>query len=135
MNKHLGPRLVLLLGWVLGILLPLYSFRRFSPTYQAAFDWVFPTDASHVLMHTFLYAVLANLLASFLAQIIRSSRRALAGALVGVAIVAALQEAVQMGCEHVPLGPDEIFDLGVDFNGGVLGILLHRWISRRQTQA
>ncbi|MBI3987763.1 MAG: hypothetical protein HY343_12630 [Lentisphaerae bacterium] len=120
-----------LVGWILGILLPLYSARRFSPSYRVAFDQVFHTDASHVLMHTFLYAVLACLIAAWLVPVVRSDRRLIAGVLAGVAVVAMLQEAIQMVCEHVRLGSDELFDFFVDVNGGLLGFLIFfRWRQR-----
>lgn len=48
-----------------------------------------------------------------------------------VAVVAALQEAIQMTCEHVALGPDEIFDFCVDLNGALLGLVLFMWLARR----
>lgn len=124
--KPLGAtlRVFLLLGWMFGILLPLASFRRFSPSYRAAFDWVFHTEASHVLMHTFLYAVLACLFAWLFCQSIRSPGRLVAIVLFAVAVVAALQETIQMIAEHVPLSSDELFDFFVDLNGGALGLLL-----------
>jgi hypothetical protein len=58
--------------------------------------------------------------------------RLLVCVLPGVAIVAGLQEAIQMICEHVALGGDEVFDFFVDLNGGFLGTMLFVWISRRR---
>ena len=128
-------RVILLLGWALGILLPLFSLTRFSPAYRAAFDWVFHTHASHVLMHTFLYAVLAGLLFSLLRRPGRSAGRVFVCALAVVAAVAVLQEAIQMTCEHVAFGSDEIFDFFVDLNGGLLGSMLFLLPSRRRMKA
>jgi Na+/glutamate symporter len=135
MKKTAAMPVVLLLGWVLGILLPMHAFRRFSPSYRTAFDWVFRTHASHVLMHTFLYAVLACLLASFLRRSGSSSGRVFAWTLAAVAAVAALQEAIQMVCGHVALGSDEMFDFFVDLNGGLLGTMLFAWRSRRRMRS
>lgn len=132
MKKHgTALRIIILFGWVLGILLPLYSFRRLSPSYQAAFDWVFHTHASHVLMHTFLYAVLACLLSSFVPRSVCRTRQMFFCVLAGVAVIAAFQEAIQMISEQVRLGSDEIFDFFVDLNGGMLGTLLVLKASRR----
>ena len=126
---------MLLFGWMLGILLPFYSFRRFSPEYQVAFDAVFHTHASHVLMHTFLYAVLACLIAGVLPQVLRRSRRVLFPVvLLGIALLAGLQEAIQMASEQVPLGADEIFDFCVDMNGGLLGVALSSLTASRQSK-
>jgi FlaA1/EpsC-like NDP-sugar epimerase len=134
MKKHsMAVRIVFLLAWVLGILLPLYSFRRLSPTYRAAFGWVFHTHASHVLMHTFLYAVLAYLLASFIPRSVCRTRQMFFCVLAGVAVIAASQEAIQMMSEQVHLGSDEIFDFFVDLNGGMLGALLFLKCSRHKS--
>ena len=134
-NRRIALRIILLLLWIAGILLPLYSFRRFSARYRAAFDWVFQSHASHVLMHTFLYAVLACLLVSTLSATLRRHHWAAAvSAIVGVAVVAVLQEAIQMQCESVMLGPDEIFDVFVDLNGGALGVLLWLRFTGRRTK-
>ncbi len=51
MKKNRLLRSLILCGWILGILLPMYSLRRLSPSFQSLFDWVFQTHASHVLMH------------------------------------------------------------------------------------
>lgn len=123
-------RITLLLGWILGVLLPLYSFRRFSTSYGLAFDWVFHTHASHVLMHTFLYAVLAALLASWVPRPACRPSRLLWIVLILIAMVAVCQEAIQMAPEGITLGADEVFDLVVDLNGGLLGTLLFLKLSR-----
>lgn len=112
------------LAWIFFILFPFYSIRRFSANYQVAFDWVFHTHASHVLMHTFLYAVLGWFLCALFFRPMRSVGRLLFFVLLAVAMVAGLQEAIQMICERVTLGGDEIFDFFVDLNGGILGIML-----------
>lgn len=115
---------ILLAAWVFGILAPLFSLRRFSARYREVFDWIFHTHTSHVLMHTFLYAVLAFILCSLLSRPARSATRLIIPVLLGIAVVAGLQEAIQMLCEHLVPGADEIFDFFVDLNGGLLGILL-----------
>ena len=134
-DQRIALRIALLLLWIAGILLPLYSFRRFSARYRAAFDWVFQSHASHVLMHTFLYAVMACLLVSTLSALLRRHHWAIiASAIAGVTVIAILQEAIQMQCERVVLGSDEIFDIFVDLNGGALGVLLWLRFTRRRTK-
>ncbi len=128
-------RVALVLAWVFGILIPLYSFRRFSTSYQAAFDWVFHTHASHVLMHTFLYGVLGCLLCSLAARSTLSAGRQFVLVLFGVAIVGVLQEAIQTRSEHVVLGRHEVFDLFVDLNGGLLGTLLFMRTARQKRKS
>jgi hypothetical protein len=117
-------RIVLLFGWIFGILLPLASFRRFSSSYRAAFDWVFNTEASHVLMHTFLYAVLAFLVACVLPRTARTRGRVAVLALASVGIVALSQETIQIACEQSHLEFHEVFDWLVDANAGLLGAMI-----------
>jgi VanZ family protein len=70
-------------------------------------------------MHTFLYTVLALILC------VVSRSISVVRVLVIVLIVAIAQESFQMICESVPLGADEIFDMAVDLNGGLLGVGLY----------
>ena len=125
-------RLILLLGWVVGILVPLYSLRQMSPPFQALFDWAFQSHVSHVLMHAFLYAVLAVLLAILCAPFFISPRRLCASVMIGVALVAVAQEGIQVSAEQIEVGKDEVFDVYVDLNGGLLGLLLYRTSARRR---
>ncbi|MFT7489914.1 MAG: hypothetical protein ACI9OU_002321 [Candidatus Promineifilaceae bacterium] len=118
--------LILLLGWITGILVPLYSLRQMSPLFEALFDWAFQSHVSHVLMHAVLYAVLAVLLAMLCAPFCISPRRLSASVMIGVALVAAAQESIQVSAEHLQLGADEVFDFFVDLNGGLLGLHLFR---------
>ena len=115
----------LLLAWVTGILFPMYSVTRVDPACRGAFDWVFHTEASHVIMHTFLYGMLATLLYAVMPKRIGASALPLAASVMaGIIAVAMLQEAIQMVCTRSPLGPDEFFDLFVDINGAILGLML-----------
>ena len=134
MNTRLSRNVVLFIAWTFGILVPLYSVSRSLPAGRSAFDWVFQTDASHVLMHTFLYAVLAGLLVPILRVFMLSTGRMIACALATVAVVAVSQEGIQMLCEHIALGSDEIFDFFVDLNAGMLGIMTQIRVSRRRTE-
>ena len=125
-------KVLILFGWLVGILLPMYSFRSLSPEYREVFDRVFRTQAAHVLMHLFLYAVLACLVASFLPASVRRSRgRTVVVTLLAVGVVGILQEVIQMRAKAGMPGADEFFDLGVDLAGGLLGIAaflsVRRW--------
>ena len=124
-------RLILLLGWITGILVPLYSLRQMSPSFQAFFDWAFQSHFSHVLMHAFLYAVLAVLLAILCAPFHTSPRRLCAFVMIGVVLVAVAQEGIQVSAEQIRRGADEVFDIFVDLNGGLLGLMLYRANARR----
>jgi len=125
-KQRIVLRITLLFGWIIGILLPMYSYRQLSPSYRDAFDWVFQTHASHVLMHTFLYVVLAWLIASFIPRSVCRTRQIFFYVLSGIALIAASQEAIQMISAQAHFGSDEIFDFFVDLNGGLLGTLLYR---------
>ena len=96
LRKSRVLRFVLLLGWVLGILLPAYSFSRFSSTYRGVFDGVFRTNASHIIMHTFLYSVLGYLLASIFFLPSRPGKKTIPAVLAIVATVAVFQEGIQV---------------------------------------
>lgn len=132
MKNNMATRIILLLGWIFGILLPLASLRRFSTSCRVAFDRVFDAEASHVLMHTFLYAILAYLIASLVPRRV-SAWRVVPLALIAVGIVAVVQETIQMACEQVPINIDTIFDWCVDINGGLLGAMIFLRLSRRLT--
>ena len=124
-------RCILLTGWVLGILLPLASFRRFSPSFRAAFDRIFCTEASHVLMHTFLYGILVFLIASVLLRPTLSLKLVAIAAFLVMGVIAFSQEAIQMLCEHSNFGSHELFDWLVDANAGLLGAMIFIRLARR----
>lgn len=58
-KKSTTLRVLILIGWIFGILFPFASLQRFSNSYRTRFQWAFHTEISHILMHTFMYAVLA----------------------------------------------------------------------------
>ncbi len=133
-NRATTWKILLLAGWLAGILLPLYSMRRFSSSYRTAFDFVFHTHASHVITHTFLYAALACIVASLIPAALRKARPRFFIVIAIIAVVAALQESIQMLSESVSLGSDEIFDFFVDLNGGTLGAMLYLSVARRRNK-
>ena len=133
-GRQTASRVLTGLAWIAGILFPFYSLRRFSADYGATFDWMFHTHASHVLMHAFLYTVMAWLLASFVpCRLWKRQALAIASVLAGILTIAISQEVIQMTCERVSLGTDEVFDIVVDLTGGLLGTMMYckaRWHCR-----
>ena len=127
-KPHRGLLLACLAAWIAGVLFPMRAATRAHAGCGRMFDWLFHTHASHVLMHTFLYAVLAGLLTSFWSGRTRSFGHLCARVLPVVAVVAGLQEALQAIFARTAPGGDAIFDVLVDLNGGLLGVLLGvRW--------
>jgi len=123
---------VLLLFWVVGILFPFAWLSRYSASYQAVFDYIFGSTAAHVLMHTFLFGVLAYLLGVYFVGERPTRRKQLSLLLAAVVGVAVLQEGFQLLVQARFPGWPELFDLGVDIGGAILGMLAFRlWQEHR----
>lgn len=118
-------RLIMLL-WLLGILLPMAWFTRFSAMYSRLFQSVFSPLWMHVLTHAFLFAVLAYLLASFVTpRMSLVTRKHVTLVILALVLVVALtQEGLQLLYKSRPPGLDELFDLGVDLVGASVGMLV-----------
>lgn len=115
-------RLLFLAFWVAGIVFPMAWFTRFSGAFDRAFTVLFTPVWTHVVMHAFLFAVLAW----WLTRIVPSPPLAVVLGL--VMVVALLQEGAQRLYTGQTPGADEVFDLMVDFMGGVVGVALgKRW--------
>ena len=132
LKKNRPYRILVLLAWILGILVPFYSVSGVYAPFRAAVDRVFQTQTSHVIMHMFLYAVLTALIMSLLFSERLSTFQILLFALAGTALIAIFQEAFQMLSEGVALGADEFFDFFVDLSGGALGAMLYLLVSRQK---
>ena len=124
-------RCLLILLWVLGILFPMAFLGRSWPAFGRVFDLLFAPDWVHVVMHAFLYLVLGILLATwrrpagvpaFLLQVVL------------VLLVGVFHEALQcLTAGRWPGWGPELFDLGIDLSGGVLGIGLGIfWLNHRR---
>lgn len=113
----------LLAAWTVGVVLPLRSFRAYSPTFRAVFDWVFQTHAATITMHAFLYAVLGAILFGVVRRPAREDRHAIGAAWLAAACVAVVQEGLQLWCKGVRPGADEAFDCAVNLAGALAGIL------------
>ncbi len=117
-------RHIVALLWVVGILLPMGWFTRFSSRYAQVFNLLFASLWAHVLMHAFLFAVLGFLAARMLRRNHASRWGLMLGALGVVLVVACLQEGVQLLYKARALGPDEVLDIAVDSVAGCLGVAI-----------
>ncbi len=125
-------RYFILLAWLLGILLPMAWFGRFSESYQQVFNTIFSPPWMHVVTHALLFAVLAYLLASIVSAVAggQSNGRVIVvmAVVFGAALlIALLQEVIQLGYKGRPFGYAEGFDLGVDMIGVCLGLAFFLW--------
>ncbi len=116
-------RLLITILWIVGILFPMHAVRRVNSSFKDTFDLIFATHTSHVVMHALLYAVLAYLLLNTFRQ--SMGLRARVGlTLISALCIAGLQEAVQVMTAGISFGHDEMFDLGVDALGALLGLMI-----------
>lgn len=118
-------RLIILL-WLLGILLPMAWFTRFSVMYSRLFQSVFSPLWMHIRTHAFLFAVLAYLLASFVTtRMSLVTRKRVTLVILALVLVTALtQEGFQLLYKSRSPDMDELFDLGVDLVGANVGVLV-----------
>lgn len=130
-------RRYLLLGfWIIGIIFPMIWLTGFSPTFARLFDTLFEPAWVHVVMHTLLFGVLAYLVLLFLPQKSTVPLRWHTVVLVigVVLLVAFLQESFQLLYMGRMPGADELFDLGVDLSGGLLGLMIGWHFTQRIRQ-
>ena len=115
MKRHL-----FLILWILGILTPMAWLVRPSPVAYRLFNTLFSPVWMHIVMHILLFAVLGALLmqrqSGTLARRIGFTMALVLGA-------AILQEGFQLLSRQAVLHPDNLFDIGVDMLGGLLGVL------------
>jgi len=129
-------RYFILLAWLLGILLPMAWFGRFSETYRQVFNTIFGPPWMHVVTHALLFAVLAYLLASIVSTMFGnlSTAQVMAVVLAAAMLVAVLQEFVQLWYKGRLFGYAEVFDLGVDMLGVCAGLVVFGWRQWRQLE-
>jgi len=127
-------RYFILLAWLLGILLPMAWFGRFSESYQQVFNTIFGPPWMHVVTHALLFAVLAYLLASIVSSmvggqpIVGVKAIVLTTVVLAVAVlIALLQEIFQLWYKGRLFGYAEVFDLGVDVMGVCAGLAFFWW--------
>ena len=124
----------ILLAWLVGILLPMAWFVRFSESYQRAFSFIFGPPWMHVVTHAVLFAVLSYLLAVIVSRMAGGQPNGRAMAIIKMVavfilalLIALLQEVIQLGYKGRPFGYAEGFDLAVDMAGVCLGLALFWW--------
>lgn len=114
----------LLLLWLLGILAPMAWLVRFIPGYDQLFNFVFGPAWMHWISHALLFAVLSFLLLSLLVPKGRWRWERVALVFALILLVAWSQERIQLWYKARAWGGDEWFDLGVDFIGAMVGLLV-----------
>ena len=111
--------IVFLVVWVIGILFPMAWASGSWPVMSLWFERIFSPPWMHVVMHAGLYAVLAVMGVMLAHQF----GRPLYFSLLGVVLIGTLQEVIQTALAGRAIGGGELFDLGVDLSGGLLGFL------------
>ena len=113
-------RNLLLILWILGILMPMAWLLRPSPMAYRLFNTLFSPVWMHIVMHTLLFAVLGALLVQRLSGTLARRIGFTLALVLGAAI---LQEGFQLLSRQSVLHPDNLFDIGVDMLGGLLGAM------------
>ena len=113
-------RNLFLILWTLGILMPMAWLVRPSPMAYRLFNTLFSPAWMHIVMHTLLFAVLGALLMQRLSG---TFARRIGFTLALVLGAAILQEGFQLLSRQSVLHPDNLFDIGVDMLGGLLGAM------------
>ncbi len=114
-------RNLFLILWILGILMPMAWLVRPSPMAYRLFNTLFSPAWMHIVMHTLLFAVLGALLIQRLSG---TFARRIGFTLALVLGAAILQEGFQLLSRQSVLHPDNLFDIGVDMLGGLLGAMV-----------
>lgn len=114
-------RNLFLILWILGILMPMAWLVRPSPMAYRLFNTLFSPAWMHIVMHTLLFAVLGALLMQRLSG---TFARRIGFTLALVLGAAILQEGFQLLSRQSVLHPDNLFDIGVDMLGGLLGAMV-----------
>jgi glycopeptide antibiotics resistance protein len=110
---------IILLFWIVMIVFPIAGLGWLYPGLLVRFNTVLRSNAAHVVMHAALFAGLALLL--MVAFNMKPGRRAMAASILVVLVVAVLQEWLQALTQGFFPLLGALYDLGVDFLGGVVG--------------
>ena len=124
-------RNLFLVFWIVGILMPMAWLVRPSPVAYRIFNTLFSPAWMHILMHSLLFAVLGALLMQRLSG---TPARRVGLTLILVLAAAILQESFQLLSRQSVLHPDNLFDIGVDMLGGLLGVLAVLAVRKRATE-
>jgi len=110
---------IILLIWIVLAIFPIAALDRLYPGSLVRFNTFFRSNATHVVMHAVLFAGLVIILLA--AFNMRPGRQAITVSFLAILIVAVLQEWLQaLSQGFFPLF-GALYDLGVDFLGGVVG--------------
>ncbi|MDE0197742.1 MAG: hypothetical protein OXK78_06085 [Caldilineaceae bacterium] len=124
-------RNLFLVFWIIGILMPMAWLVRPSPLAYRIFNTLFSPAWMHILMHGLLFAVLGALL---MPRLSGTPARRVGLTLTLVLAAAILQEGFQLLSRQSVLHPDNLFDIGVDMLGGLLGVLAVLTVRKRATE-
>jgi hypothetical protein len=122
---------VLLFLFVLAIIFPMNWLREESAFLRTRLDSWFAPEWMHVIGHLALFSLLVFLILRVFHLPV--DLRTLIVLLGVVLVVGSIQELLQLPTKGRAFGWPEIFDLGVDLIGGMLGIffsLAYRWQRR-----
>lgn len=121
---------ILLIVLLLGILFPFAATARGSGGYAAAFNRVFDSLASHILMHAALFAALSWLAMSFFPR--KTPGQKFLISLACVLAVALAQETIQAVSVHYFGLWGILSDLGVDIGAGMIPPLINLAIQKKR---
>ena len=110
---------ITLLVWIAMIIFPLAGLGWLYPGLLVRFNTLFRSHAAHVLMHAALFAGLVVLLLA--AFNMKPGLRAMAVSCLAILVVAGLQEWLQTLSQGFFPVLGTLYDLAVDFLGGVVG--------------
>lgn len=119
----MDKRIVFLLLWLTGMLVPLEWLTDAFPLVRRGLDFFVGTELAHVIGHIVLFGGLVVL---FLYLFNLPQTRGIA-VLLGLCVLAVGlgQEFLQLQVKGRMFGWPEIFDLGVDLAGGTIGWLVY----------
>jgi hypothetical protein len=124
----MDKRKILLVFWLVGMLVPLNWVERLVYAFRRGVRILAGSEPAHVVGHLILFSGLVILLL-YLFQLPLSRRTAVL--LVMMVLVVGLgQEFLQLQVKNRSFSWPEVFDLGVDLTGGVLGWLAYRYYLR-----
>ena len=127
-NAGMDKRKIFLVLWLVGMLFPLNLIWKLSEYILQAINALVQSELSHVVGHTILFGGLVILLL-YIFDLPLTRRTAVLMAL-NVLAVGLLQEFFQLQFKARGFGWPEIFDLGVDLVGGVLGWVVYCYYQR-----
>jgi hypothetical protein len=129
-SKAKMKKTIFLVILLLGILFPFAAMTRFSDVYATGFNFMFKTQAAHIVMHSLLYAALAWLVMSLLP--VPFCRKKYLFCLGLVLLVAILQEGIQSLSVSYFGVRDSLFDIGVDLAAGNIPWVISTIAKKRQ---